>query len=83
MIKLQGIKKAYNSSQPLEVLKGVDLEIADGELVSLMGASGSGKSTLLNILGMLDSHDSGDYYIDGKPICLDNDVQVAEYRIAL
>lgn len=80
MIKLQGIKKAYNSSQPLEVLKGVDLEIADGELVSLMGASGSGKSTLLNILGMLDCHDSGNYYIDGEPIRLDNDVQAAEYR---
>ena len=80
MIKLQGKKKAYNSSQPLEVLKGVDLEIADGELVSLMGASGSGKSTLLNILGMLDCHDSGNYYIDGEPIRLDNDVQAAEYR---
>jgi putative ABC transport system ATP-binding protein len=64
----------------LEVLKGVDLEIADGELVSLMGASGSGKSTLLNILGMLDCHDSGNYYIDGEPIRLDNDVQAAEYR---
>lgn len=64
----------------MEVLKGVDLEIADGELVSLMGASGSGKSTLLNILGMLDCHDSGNYYIDGEPIRLDNDVQAAEYR---
>ena len=59
MIRLEQIHKTYNNGSPLHVLKGIDLEIARGELVSIMGASGSGKSTLLNILGILDNHDSG------------------------
>ena len=54
MIELRGIHKYYHSGgQPLHVLKGVDLSIREGELVSIMGSSGSGKSTLLNILGIL------------------------------
>ena len=59
MIELHGIHKYYHSGgQPLHVLKGVDLHIREGELVSIMGSSGSGKSTLLNILGILDDYDS-------------------------
>ena len=50
MIKLENINKTYNNGSPLHVLKGIDLEVGKGELVSIMGASGSGKSTLLNIL---------------------------------
>jgi putative ABC transport system ATP-binding protein len=50
------------------VLKGIDLEIGEGELVSIMGSSGSGKSTLLNILGILDSHDAGQYKLAGHVI---------------
>ena len=61
MIKLEAIHKTYNNGSPLHVLKGIDLEIARGELLSIMGASGSGKSTLLNILGILDDYDSGEY----------------------
>jgi putative ABC transport system ATP-binding protein len=57
MIELHGIQKTYQSATPLHVLKGIDLHIAEGELVSIMGASGSGKSTLLNILGILDDYD--------------------------
>jgi putative ABC transport system ATP-binding protein len=69
MIELHGIHKYYHSGgQPLHVLKGVDLRIREGELVSIMGSSGSGKSTLLNILGILDAYDSGTYLLDGQPV---------------
>ncbi len=69
MIKLHNIHKYYHSGEePLHVLKGIDLHIREGELVSIMGSSGSGKSTLLNILGILDSHDQGDYVLAGTPI---------------
>ena len=51
MIKLENINKTYNNGSPLHVLKGIDLDVEKGELVSIMGASGSGKSTLLNISG--------------------------------
>lgn len=69
MIKLHNIHKFYHSGeQPLHVLKGIDLHIREGELVSIMGSSGSGKSTLLNILGILDNHDQGDYFLAGREI---------------
>ena len=66
MIKLENINKTYNNGSPLHVLKGIDLDVEKGELVSIMGASGSGKSTLLNILGILDDYDSGSYYLAGR-----------------
>jgi putative ABC transport system ATP-binding protein len=50
------------------VLKGIDLDISQGDFVSIMGASGSGKSTLLNILGVLDTYDEGEYWLDDKLI---------------
>ncbi len=65
MITLKDVNKTYPGVVPLHVLKGINLEIDKGELVSIMGASGSGKSTLLNILGILDNYDSGEYYLDG------------------
>ena len=68
MIKLRNIHKTYYSASPLHVLKGIDLDISQGDFVSIMGASGSGKSTLLNILGVLDSYDEGEYWLDGKLI---------------
>ena len=69
MIELQGIHKYYQTGdQSLHVLKGVDLHIREGELVSIMGSSGSGKSTLLNILGILDNYDSGTYTLAGQPV---------------
>jgi putative ABC transport system ATP-binding protein len=52
----------------LHVLKGLDLEIKEGEFVSIMGSSGSGKSTLLNIVGLLDEHDTGEYYLNNQKI---------------
>lgn len=65
MISLKNINKTYPGAVPLHVLKGINLEIERGELVSIMGASGSGKSTLLNILGILDTYDTGEYILDG------------------
>ena len=68
MIRLRNINKIYYSASPLHVLKGIDLDISQGDFVSIMGASGSGKSTLLNILGVLDTYDEGEYWLDGKLI---------------
>jgi len=64
MIKLENINKTYYSGAPLHVLKGINLNIEKGEMVSIMGASGSGKSTLLNIIGILDTYDTGNYYLN-------------------
>ena len=80
MIHLKDIKKTYFGAQPLHVLKGVSLDIEEGELVSIMGASGSGKSTLLNILGILDNYDSGEYLLDGTLIKDLSETRAAEYR---
>ena len=66
MIHLEGINKTYFNGAPLHVLKGIDLDIEKGEMVSIMGASGSGKSTLLNILGILDTYDTGTYTLNGR-----------------
>ncbi len=64
----------------MQVLKGIDLNIKSGELVSIMGSSGSGKSTLLNILGMLDNYDGGSYTLDGKLIKDLSEKKAAIYR---
>ena len=80
MIHLQGIHKTYFGAQPLHVLKGINLDIAEGELVSIMGASGSGKSTLLNILGILDDYDEGEYSLAGTFIKNLSETRAAEYR---
>ncbi len=81
IIKLQDIKKSYQvGATPLQVLKGIDLDIEEGELVSIMGSSGSGKSTLLNILGILDSYDSGSYTLAGTPIQNLSESKAAFYR---
>ena len=69
MIKIEKLHKSYPiGKDKLHVLKGMDLHIKEGEFVSIMGSSGSGKSTLLNIVGLLDTHDEGNYYLDGKLI---------------
>lgn len=80
VINLKGIHKTYNAGSPLHVLKGVDLSIGKGEFVSLMGASGSGKSTLLNIIGLLDTFDEGEYFLDGKPIIDPTEKEAAYLR---
>ena len=80
MIHLENIHKTYQGSQPLHVLKGISLDIARGEFVSIMGASGSGKSTLLNILGILDDYDEGVYELDGTLIRGLSEVRAADFR---
>ena len=80
MIELRGINKTYNNGAPLHVLKGIDLDVAEGEMVSIMGASGSGKSTLLNILGILDTYDSGTYKLNGQLIKNLSESWAAEIR---
>ena len=81
MISLQNINKTYYiGKNALPVLKGIDLEIKKGELVSIMGSSGSGKSTLLNILGILDSYDKGNYYLNNTLIKNLSERQAALYR---
>jgi len=67
MIQISNLHKSYvMGSNSLHVLKGLDLDIDEGEFVSIMGSSGSGKSTLLNILGILDDYDQGSYYLGGR-----------------
>lgn len=80
MIHLKDINKTYQGAQPLHVLKGINLEIGEGEFVSIMGASGSGKSTLLNILGILDNYDTGEYTLAGTLIKNLSEIRAAEYR---
>lgn len=80
IIKLEDINKTYYGASPLHVLKGVDLEVERGEMISIMGSSGSGKSTLLNILGVLDTYDTGNYYLNGTLMKNFTEVQAAEAR---
>ncbi len=81
MIKLNNIHKSYEmGNNKLHVLKGIDLEIEQGEFVSIMGSSGSGKSTILNILGMLDNYDEGTYHLENKLIAGMSEKKAARLR---
>jgi len=80
VIHLENVNKTYFGAQPLHVLKGINLDIDEGEFVSIMGASGSGKSTLLNILGILDNYDSGLYELAGVRIWNLSESKAADYR---
>ena len=81
MLLLQNIHKSYRvGSRSEHVLRGVDLEVATGELVAIMGSSGSGKSTLLNIIGILDRPDSGHYLLEGRTIDALSEKHAAELR---
>jgi len=81
MIKIEKLHKSYPiGKDSLHVLKGIDLHIKEGEFVSIMGSSGSGKSTLLNIIGLLDIHDKGDYYLNDQLIKNMNEKKAAILR---
>lgn len=81
VIKIENLVKVYTTgSVSLTALKGVNLEVKDGEFVAIMGASGSGKSTLMNIIGCLDRATSGTYLLQGKDITEFDDDGLAEIR---
>jgi lipoprotein-releasing system ATP-binding protein len=77
MIKIRGIKKSFGS---LEVLKGIDLDIERGKVISIVGSSGAGKTTLLQIMGTLDEADCGSVIIDGVDVMKLNDAQRSAFR---
>jgi putative ABC transport system ATP-binding protein len=81
MIEIKDLHKSYKmGSNSLHVLKGINFEVSEGEMVAIMGSSGSGKSTLLNILGILDEADRGSYHLDGTLIKNLNEKVAAKYR---
>lgn len=81
MIKLENISKSYYlGKEEVPILKGIDLEIRDGEFVAIMGPSGSGKSTLMNIIGCLDRPTSGAYFLNELEISTYSDDQLAKVR---
>ena len=80
MIQIRNLNKTYYGGSPLHVLKGIDMSVDKCEFLSIMGASGSGKSTLLNILGILDTYDTGDYYLDNVLIKDLSESKAAELR---
>lgn len=81
IIKLENVKKSYKMGDvTVEALKGINLTIYEGEFVAIMGASGSGKSTLMNIIGCLDSFDSGKYFLSTKDISTFNKKELAKIR---
>jgi len=81
MIELQGVSKSYRMGDTeVPVLHGIDLSVADGEMIAIMGPSGSGKSTLMNILGCLDVPTSGRYLLDGTDVSELSKNQLAKVR---
>ena len=81
MIHMRNITKTYHMGENVvHALRGLDLDIADGEFVAIMGPSGSGKSTLMNILGCLDIPDSGDYLLGGEDVSRLSDDEQARIR---
>ena len=82
LIRMRGIVKRFYVGQPneLEILHGIDLDVAEGEFVSIVGASGSGKSTLMNMIGVLDRPTEGTYWLDGTDVQDAEDDELSQIR---
>lgn len=81
MLEIKKLNKFYKiGDRPFQALRDIDLSMAKGDMVSIMGRSGAGKSTLLNVIGCLDNFDSGSYMLDGEDIGRMNDTQKAGIR---
>lgn len=82
MIDLKGIVKRFYIGQPneLEILHGIDLQVKEGEFVSIVGSSGSGKTTMMNIIGVLDRATEGDYILDGTDVACAKDKELSMIR---
>ena len=82
MINMIGIVKRFYIGQPneLEILHGIDLDVTEGEFLSIVGASGSGKSTLMNLIGALDRPTSGTYFLDGQDVGQADDLTLSAIR---
>jgi putative ABC transport system ATP-binding protein len=81
MIKIKDLDKWISSRfQKQFILKGIDLDIEEGEFISIMGPSGSGKSTLLNVIGLLDKFDAGEYYFRDEPIHKFSESQISKIQ---
>ena len=82
MINMRGIVKRFYIGQPneLEILHGIDLDVTEGEFLSIVGASGSGKSTLMNLIGALDRPTSGTYFLDGQDVGQADDLTLSAIR---
>ena len=82
LMTMRGIRKSYNIGleNELEILHGIDLDIYDGEFISIVGQSGSGKSTLMNIIGLLDRQTAGSYELSGVDVQTIKDDELSAYR---
>ena len=83
MLRLVDVNKSFRlGTLTVEVLRGVDLEVAAGDMLSIMGPSGSGKSTLMNIIGLLGRPTAGSYYMNGRDVSSMNDRELSAFRNA-
>ncbi|MDE0046194.1 MAG: ABC transporter ATP-binding protein [Deltaproteobacteria bacterium] len=81
MLRLENIQKSFKLGTVIvEVLRGVDLEVAQGDLLSIMGPSGSGKSTLMNIIGLLGKPTAGSYFLNGRDVSTMKDRELSAFR---
>ena len=82
LIEMRGIVKRFYVGQPneLEILHGIDLDVHEGEFISIVGASGSGKSTLMNLIGVLDKPTEGSYWLDGTEVDAADDEELSAIR---